>query len=419
MIWAKKIKAGALQLVLFVSTIIAVLLLCFLLLTHSQNLFVKKTDLTVQLIQAADEALRDSFEETILPNEAVDIITKNDLGISVSVTQTNWGVLPMRTVRATRGKLSFDKRALIGAAQPNRAALYLQDQQRPMVIVGRAQIVGDAFLPERGIKPGNIRGYSYNRSKLIYGQQKQSKTELLQFANAWQNQMQQLTNPSFSPKGEALTLEKGLVLKNSFKQPLQVVRGGSIRLEQIDLTGHIMVWASQKITVESTCQLQDVVLIAPHIEIKKGFRGTVQALASESIIVGKSAQLQYPSVVLVHRFKNENDNQKAHITLAADTDVRGLLFFQQLAKEERSFKAHVSIAEKAQLMGELYCSGNLELKGSVFGNVTTRGFVALENGSSYQNHLFNGQINSSLLPMAYGGLWYEDTPLNQVMKWLY
>ena len=54
MIWRKKIKGGALQFVLFVGTIVAVLLMSFVLISHSHTLFKKKTDITIALIQAAD-----------------------------------------------------------------------------------------------------------------------------------------------------------------------------------------------------------------------------------------------------------------------------------------------------------------------------------------------------------------------------
>jgi hypothetical protein len=422
MIVAKKLKAGALQLVLFVSTLIAVLLMCFLLLAHTQKLFVKKSGLMVALIQAADSGLTYSFDRKMRPGEKIEIPLQNDFGISVSVTNQYWGVLPLRKSIATKGKLSFDKLAFIGLAQPDNTALFLQDEQRPMVIAGNSQITGDAYLPERGIKPGNIRGFGYNKPQLVYGKKKKSTARLPLFADELNIQIRQLTSGIFEPKGESFAMKQGLVLKNSFKAPLKALKGSTIRLKQAQLSGHIMVWATRKIVVESSCILQDVVLIAPEIEIKRGFQGNLQAIASESITVAENCVLTYPSVLLVNQKKQQKQQNKMYepaISIASNADIRGSVLFLQSSEEEKSFGAHIVMADNALLTGELYCMGNMDLRGNVFGKVTTKGFVALENGNIYQNHLFNGKIDRSLLPKSYGGLLYKNTQLNQVIKWLY
>ncbi len=40
------------------------------------------------------------------------------------------------------------------------AALYLKDNNKPLVLVGGTRIDGKAYLPKRGVKSGNIAGYS-------------------------------------------------------------------------------------------------------------------------------------------------------------------------------------------------------------------------------------------------------------------
>ncbi len=54
MIILRKIKAGALQFVLFVGAIIAVLLMSFLLLTYTHQHFEKKTDVLIEVLRSAD-----------------------------------------------------------------------------------------------------------------------------------------------------------------------------------------------------------------------------------------------------------------------------------------------------------------------------------------------------------------------------
>ncbi|PRX57190.1 hypothetical protein [Flagellimonas meridianipacifica] len=414
-----KIKAGALQLVSFVSTLIAVLLLCFLLLAHTHDLFVKKTDLTIDLIKAADQGMQFAFTKSMAVGETLKIPLRNDFGISVEVSHGYWGVLPLRKAIAKKGKIKFEKWAFTGVTPTEHTALYLQDKQRPMVIAGNAKIIGDGYLPKLGIKPGNIRGYGYNRPQLIYGKQQQSRDKLPFLVDGVQTQIVQLSSQQHIPDGEPFDLKKNLVLKNSFKNPLKVLRGANIRLERARLSGHIMIWATQKISVEANCQLQDVVLIAPEIVIKRGFQGNLQALASRSISVGPSCILQYPSVLLVHKGQPQNQLTQANIDIGPDTDFRGMLVYHGSPSAETTYQPHITIAESAQLTGEIHCMGNLELKGSIYGTVHTQAFIALENGNSYQNHLFNGKIDALQLPVGYGGLLYENKQMNQIMKWLY
>ncbi|MEM6816402.1 MAG: hypothetical protein AAF600_18750, partial [Bacteroidota bacterium] len=60
-----------------------------------------------------------------------------------------------------------------------------------------------------------------------------------------------------------------------------------------------------------------------------------------------------------------------------------------------------------------------ELKGSVLGNVTTNGFVALENGNVYQNHLYNGTMDVTGLPIQYVGMSFGKNSKKGVVKCLY
>ena len=422
MIWRKKIKGGALQFVLFVGTIVAVLLMCFVLISHSHKLFKQKTDVTIALIQAADNGLTYSFGQSVKNNEQVNIPEKNDLNISVTVQKKYWGLIELRSATAQKGQLKFTKISFVGRNDANRAALYLKDNQRPMVIAGNAKITGTAYLPERGIKMGNIGGYGYTKPYLIYGNQQRSSAQLPQPDQEVLQQLKLLTSPSFEPKGIAVDFKKGSVLQNSFAEESLVIKDYSIDLDGAQLTGNILVWAANKIVVRNTAQLRDVVLIAPNIEIKDGVRGNFQAFAQERIEIGRSCNLEYPSVLAAQSVKksmNKKDRKRdPNIYIKSETSVSGTVVYWDENESDRH-RSHIKIDEKAVINGEVHCAQNLELKGSVFGNVTTNAFVAMENGGVYLNHLFNGRIDATMLPSEFGGLCFDNKPANCVLKWLY
>ena len=60
----------------------------------------------------------------------------------------------------------------------------------------------------------------------------------------------------------------------------------------------------------------------------------------------------------------------------------------------------------------------MELKGKVYGSVFTDSFIAIANGSYYQNHLLDAEINSAELEDEYIGLPLVNTKKG-VAKWLY
>ncbi|MDC9722882.1 MAG: hypothetical protein PSN34_08915 [Urechidicola sp.] len=60
----------------------------------------------------------------------------------------------------------------------------------------------------------------------------------------------------------------------------------------------------------------------------------------------------------------------------------------------------------------------MELKGTVKGMVTTDAFIALQSGSVYINHIYNGRIIEPQLQAQYCGLQLATTK-TKVAKWLY
>ena len=421
MIRNKKIKGGALQFVLFVGSVIAVLLLSFVLVSYSHNLFQKKTDQTIAVIKAADMALQQSFGHHLRDGESKQVPIYNDFGIGTMVSKNYWGLLELRRVLAKKGQFTFEKLAFVGHSDIERAALYLKDNQRPLVLAGNTKIMGTAHLPERGVKMGNIHGYGYYAQQLIYGKEKRSGLELPKLTGEIQSQLTKLTSLGHQPKAERISLKKNMLYANSFKNPTQVIQGDDVVLDEIILTGNIIVWASHKIEVKASSRLQDVLLLAPNVEIDDWSKGNFQVLASKTIKVGRGAVLEYPSILAVKTYGRDSLFQKSiepNIYMDSHAQVRGMVLYQDQSDPNR-IKPHIKIDENAKVIGEVYSSQNVELKGSVFGSLTTSGFVALENGSIYQNHIYNGQINSEILDRQYAGLVYGNSIPNQVVKWLY
>ncbi|WP_373518423.1 hypothetical protein [Pricia sp.] len=417
----KKIRAGALQFVLFIGAVVAILLMGFVLISHSHTFFGKRTDITVSVIQRADFGLRYAFQKGMEDSSVLEVPLEEKFGIETRVEKEHWGLFEKYTSKAQHKNTEFTKTALVGNGTGNGSpALYLTDRQRPLIIAGSAKITGDAYLPSQGIRMGNISGNSYRYGRLLHGDRKESGPEIPEMAAETKRGITDLLE-NFQGKGNAVMFERDLKVRNSFLSPTKHINGRTLRLEGASLIGNIIIAASEKIIVGPSATLRDVILIAPEIVIEDGVKGSFQAFADTYISVGKRCELSYPTALVVserNRGTGQGKGIGPNLHVDSGSAVNGVLAYLD-GSEKQTYFPQIMVSEGATVRGEIYCTENLELKGSVIGSVVTNGFIALENGSIYQNHLYNGTIDGNALPKEYVGLVAGKERTKKVVKWLY
>lgn len=424
-----KFKAGALQLTTFIIVVIALLLTAFILLVHVHKQFQVQSDFIIETTKQSNEGIDYVLQNSIPLSDTTSIKLDSEDYKTLKVYRGFWGVFEKVVSTATIKNNHFQKIALLGSKQTesNRSSLYIQDNNKPLVLVGDTKIEGLAYLPKQGVKPGYIAGQSYYGSRLIYGPTRvASKLPKLSY-DITKSISQFESMSSTLHQAQILNIQDGNGYSNSFLKPLQIVYSNiEIDLEQVELTGHIVVQSKSKITVHSSAKLRDVLLVAPEIDIQPNTVGSFQAIASREITVGKDVSLNYPSaLILKENPKNneQNDNatntikQTPRIYIDENAKVKGLVMY--LGEEpQNNYKSQVLLKENALLYGELYNTQNTELLGLVYGSVFTNNFIANQSGSVYQNHIYNGTIIVNELPQEYIGLLFEDSK-RDIMKWLY
>jgi hypothetical protein len=85
--------------------------------------------------------------------------------------------------------------------------------------------------------------------------------------------------------------------------------------------------------------------------------------------------------------------------------------------EATNFNSQISIAEKAVVKGEVFCSKSVSLLGTVNGTIFTSNFLIKKSGGTYINHIYNGVIDATNLHENYAGLQIVNEA-NQVAKWV-
>ena len=175
------------------------------------------------------------------------------------------------------------------------------------------------------------------------------------------------------------------------------------------------------IRVERSAHLNDVILAAPVVELEDGVEGNFQVFASRSIICRKNCRLDYPSVLVLTpktQLQDEPfDRNRNKIIIEENSMIKGVVAYTS-PNDDKGYRPNIFIDSKATVAGELYCKGNLELRGTIYGTVYTKQLVVNEGGTVYLNHLYNAIIDVQKLPERYVGLVFEDK-LKDVLKWLY
>lgn len=416
------IKAGALQVTLFVAIVIALLLTAFILLVHLQKKITVDGGFVHEVIENTNNGIEYTLVNTVQLGDTVTIDLKNESYKSLKVHRTYWGVFEKMTSTSKIKSKTFKKAALIGGAQPkNRLALNVSNIDLPLSLVGNTKIIGDAYIPRRGIKPGYINNISYQGSKLIYGTTRNSfglpsiSQELKENIKSLKNTIDLIDND------QIIELENKIF--NSFLEPTKLIFNNSeIVLNNHNLIGNIIVVSKTKILIDNNSKLKDIILVAPVIEISNSVKGSFQAIASENINVGEKCSLNYPTALILlpkedKALSNFDDDNNATIKVNEGSKIEGIVAY--IGDEGlNNNKAQIKIENEALVAGEIYCSNNLELLGSVDGTVYTRNFILNAFGSIYQNYIYNARISIDILPQEYVGLAFKNSK-KKVALWLY
>ncbi len=416
MIVFRKIKAAALQYVLVISVLIGIILFAFISLVYLQQKLVVKYGFSDQSITNVQNAFRFIKVNTIEYDKQLSLEFLEDQNSTTTLIKRHWGVFDRVTASSKVKNEYFQRSALVGYQNKNLKALYVKDNFNSLVVVGNTKIEGDVMLPRQGIKPGNISGVSFYGRELIFGKQLTSGDSLPIINNKKYLKEFMEQGPMVSVKRMGWTPNMKLYQEFS-KESIFIEGGGNIILDQVELGGNIIVQSNQKITVRAGASLENIILMAPRIEIEKQVEGSFQAIASEQIIVGKNCKLSYPSALVVYKLEDEkNKAQEASIEIRQGTQFRGVIVY--LSDDNKgNYNSQVRIGKDVLVKGEIYCDKNLTLEGNVQGMVTTNNFILPTPGGTYLNHLLDVEINANKLNEQYAGLLIGGQS-NQVMKWL-
>jgi len=411
-----KINAGAIQYVLVLSVIIIIVLFAFISLIFLQKKTLLKSDLYKATIHSTYLSF-DHLNKQDIPYDSETKVKFSELEYEdTRILKKHWGLFDLAIVTSNLKNEKFQKIALLGNHNKNRKAVYLKENNQPLVLVGNTKITGDVSLPKRGVKTGNIAGTAYYGSKLVYGTIETNTREFPQIKNI--AYLQRLIKDLPFEEVKYFNLEDDIKINQPFtEETLLFETEGSLSLRNMSLQGNVVVVSRTRIHIFPSAKLENIIIIAPEVIIESNENITCQIFASKRILVKENSKLSYPSsLTLMNDEVPNKQDENSGIQIKDGADVRGILLYHSSSKES-SYNTQVLISEKATVTGEVYCNKNFELLGIVNGFVYTNSFIAKQFGGVYINHIYNGTINSESISEEYSGLFIEENN-SKVIKWI-
>ena len=343
---------------------------------------------------------------------------------SVSLTLRRWGLFDVLLSRAHNRKLEHRIAALAGAASlPNdNTALRMADLERPLGVCGKTILRGDCYLPTGGIRHTYVEGQNFTGERDVYGSIKTAPRMLPEPDKALLRRLDSLLAGKFAATDSLIALPDAAEvdsLANSFFNAPAVARyNNAIVLRNQTLCGNICIYSSRSIRVEASANLQDVLLIAPYIELADKVEGRFQALARDSLRTGKEVKLNYPSVLGI--VTSKQSPPQTWLQTGEKCSIDGLLFGMQTVPDFTRTLL-LSTGEETKVRGRIWCNELVDLRGTVYGDVSCKLFRLQTRSAVYENQLLNAEIDRSKRPgyFVLPALHSTETEEKRIARWLY
>jgi len=413
-----RVRAGVLQLTLGISVIISVLCASMILLVYYTRLEFLQQDIDLKLRNNSISGIyyMMSLEDVATPfNEAKTIDLFGDETDSVSLIRKPWGVFEMVSSTAVQGRHHASQAAMVGYVpnETGKSVLYIPDNNAPVYLAGDVLLKGTVYASARKFSSGYIDGRGYKRDRFVQGDLRKSASHMPTLDTTLLTEIKSIMRNRQSAYRTASKDRLPVNEQLSFCSSETLHYFSSQSIDLIDsLQGNLIIQSAIKIRVTAEARLSDVILVAPDIDIDKGFSGSVQCFAERSITVGAESTLKFPSALVL--LGQERDST---IVIQRDAVVHGYVIIPGYGKVLGS-RGTFKVDEKAIFHGMAYVNGASDIQGKLYGHLTTRTTQVKVGSTIYGNYILNGEINavkrSAYLPAI--SLWGHSDNL-VIAKW--
>jgi hypothetical protein len=383
-------------------------------LKHNEKLFEIESRLIANLESATNYLLADTLLQATPRIDNLDLF--NAGSDSVTMKSSLWGIFGLATIRAHKGMFERKRTFFYGSVLPEcmNCCIYLANHRRPLSIVGNTKLSGNAYLSEAGVRPAYINQRGYDFTQLIDGKIKKSEENLQGLMAQVYSYILSLFTPGEEDDSDLLATPDSV--SQSFEDATLFIKmNGAVYLKNKIMSGHIIIRSDSSIQVATNNRLENVILIAPVIRFDEGFQGTVQAFASDSLLVAPNCQFAYPSTLCL--VKKNTANLSPVLQVEENCTVNGFIF--SLSSNDDKYKTMVNLKKNSTINGIVYCQGYLSLQANVSGSVLTDYFLYRSPSTVFENHLVDVEINRKTLSPYFGGsIFFESDSVRKIIQWV-
>jgi len=418
------LKASALYMVIIIALVIGILCSSLIVTAYFYRLQYQKTFRHEQLQNNVASAVNILLAGTDTSYAAPKIFSLfNQDADSVSTQKIFWGTFDIGVAKAMIQQDTLYKTFSIANTVDSSkwAAIYLDDNSRPLSLSGATSIIGDAYLSPAGVDQAYVNNQAYTGDKrLIIGVKHNSSKTLPPLGTGRLQKLQQLIQQNRKNE-QGLPNSDSLI--NSFLLPTKIINLGKTvnTLTHIKLSGNIILFSDTALTLDSTAQLNNVIVIAQSITVTSGFHGACQLFAHDTIGVQQRCRFDYPSTLAIMRFDPASMLKKgAKISLYNNVAFNGCIFAYE--KQASPLPPLIHIGQKTTVKGLIYSQGYVEFedKAEIDGSVFTDRFLYQTSFTRYENYVVNTTINEKLLSPYYltSALFPIATKKKKILQWL-
>ncbi|TAJ09155.1 hypothetical protein DMA11_20675 [Marinilabiliaceae bacterium JC017] len=396
-----KVSAGLLPLTVAISLILTVICGALILVLYYNNLLWLKHEKDMRFVNnilSAREYVLASNVMNFPPGEVMGVDLFDEGKDSVLIQRNRWGAFDLFLLEAIGGKRKRKEAFLAAKTVPlyPEVALYLADHNGVgLTLIGHTSIVGNASLPKQGVQAGYLNHQSFVGAQLVNGTREQSLSTIPQLSEEFTEVFRNLTAVRKTEKTTCYKDLRTISLDNPFTAPTKyLVSDERITLSEA-FSGNIIICSSAEIEITSSCQTDNVILVAPRVLVKSRFSGNLQVFATESIVVEDHVKMGYPSVLVCQN----SDGTK--IEIGRNTVIEGGVYHLDFQKGSNESYGSLFIDE-ALVVGQVVSSGNVELLGSVYGQlICEKTIYRGQGGKIYNNYLVDCEIDITKLPALF------------------
>ncbi|HEX8514822.1 MAG TPA: hypothetical protein VF868_01395 [Bacteroidia bacterium] len=342
---------------------------------------------------------------------------------SVEMTRKIWGAYEILISRTKFKNIQASFIALSGSSylKEDNFSIYLADDNKPLALSGNTIIKGLAYLPGAGVTTAYVDGKNYSGSVLIDGTVKKSQNKLPEFNKDITGSIKTILSAGKLSVDDSViaignTLENDSIYVSHLQRSLVFRNSSALRISDIICSGNIGIVSSGLITISSSAELNDVVVYARKVIVEEGFKGSIQVFASDSIIIQKNVNLNYPSVLGL--IPNSRSPDFAGIVLNENDTLSGSAFAWR-DEREKTKKVGIVINAGATVTGEVFSSGTAEVRGTINGSLMCNKITLQTSSSAYENHLLDARIIVAARSPFFTGINLVKRPgSKKTVKWL-